>query len=154
MLNLLITLAISLTAVAPTEMPDNFSPVNNDYSRAVTQLEEAIKNLPPIVEEPVKVKPPIDLSRHSRDEVACSCVLFVATKLKLPPIHTPADLEPNTNMWEAKAVLLDYKLPHIAYVEKIDNEGIWVHESNFKKCQIGRRIIQFNNPAIRGFWKS
>ena len=149
MLNLLITLAISLTAVAPTEMPDNFSPINNDYSQEIIQLEEAIRNMPAeVIPEPVKVEPPKPTAED------CSCVIHAGRYINLPPIHTPADLEPNSDMWSAEAVLLDYRLPHIAVIEKIDNDGIWVHESNFKKCQTGRRIIPFNNSAIRGFWKS
>lgn len=148
MLNLLINLAISLTAVAPqTEMPNNFSPAN--YSQAITQLEEVIKNAPP--EAPTEIA--IEIKKPPTAE-ECSCVIHAARYINLPPMTTPADIEPNSDMWSAEAVLLNYKLPHIAVIEKIDNEGIWVHESNFKKCKIGRRVIPFNNPAIRGFWKS
>ena len=149
---MLLTTLIALLAFTPAAdiewLIDNQSPI--DYWPDLIQLEEAINNLEPepiveLVIEPI-VEPKID-------PVACSCVKYIAQFIKLPPIHTPAELEPNATLWEAKAVLLDYKLPHIALIEKIDNRGIMIKESNFKKCAYGTRWLKFNDKHIRGFYR-
>src|SRR3990167_9708086 len=122
--------------------------VDIDYRPTLIRLEESINNLEPIVEPVIEptVEPKID-------PVACSCVKYIAQFIKLPPIRTPADLEPNATLWEAKAVLLNYSLPHIALIEKIDNRGILVKESNFKKCAYGTRWLKFDDKHIRGFYR-
>lgn len=141
MSNLIIILAAISSMTGHSEPPPNI-----DYSQAVAYLEEAIKNIPP-EPDPIPEPPP------PPDPVACSCVLYAAQFIKLPPIRTPADLEENSTLWEAKAVLLDYKLPHIAVIEKITNDGIVVRESNFKACTVSIRLIDFNDKHLRGFWK-
>ena len=137
----MVTTIISLVAMSSLLLPTYI-----DYRPDIIQLEEAIKNLPVEISEPVIEKP-------QYDPAACSCVIYLAQKLSLPPIRTPAELQPNTTMKTGVAILLDYKLPHIAYVEKIDNRGILVSESNFKKCAYGSRWIKFNDTSIRGFYK-
>ena len=141
---MLLTTLITLLAFTPV-----VDVVDIDYRLDLIQLEEAINNLQPepIVEPIAKSEPP------KIDPVACSCVKYIAQFIKLPPIRTPADLEPNATLWEAKAVLLNYSLPHIALIEKIDNRGILVKESNFKKCAYGKRWLKFDDKHIRGFYR-
>src|SRR3990167_9901624 len=137
---MLLTTIIALLAFTPVAE-------TTDYRPDIIQLEEAISNLEPEPEPIVEPEPP------KIDPVACSCVKYIAQFIKLPPIRTPADLEPNATLWEAKAVLLNYSLPHIALIEKIDNRGILVKESNFKKCAYGKRWLKFDDKHIRGFYR-
>lgn len=43
---------------------------------------------------------------------------------------------------------------HVAYVSKLENNGFWVKEANFKKCQKGERFVEWGNYALIGFWDS
>ena len=83
-----------------------------------------------------------------------SCVLYVRSRLALPPIRTPADLTPNIPACEKCAVLFSYKNgSHIAVVEQIFPGGMWVSETNWRHGQYTERFVAFDDPAFRGFYK-
>lgn len=84
----------------------------------------------------------------------CSCVKYARTLIPaLPMIRTPRDLSANTSAALGVAVLLDYNLAHIAVLTRIEGNGFFISESNFKFCQKTERFITFTDPALRGFWK-
>lgn len=42
---------------------------------------------------------------------------------------------------------------HIAVIERVVEEGIWIKEANFKPCSLGKRLITFDDPALKGFYR-
>lgn len=93
-------------------------------------------------------------SAYAASGQLCSCVVYARTIVAdLPLVRTPADLSPNTTASPGVAVLLDYNVPHIAVVTRVEHEGFWITEANFHKCARGERFILWTDPALRGFWK-
>lgn len=82
----------------------------------------------------------------------CNCVSFVKVKgVDLPQIK---DLKPNSSYPRVGGVVIfDYPNAfHVAYVEKVTEDGIHVIESNYESCAITRRIISFDDSNIVGYW--
>lgn len=42
---------------------------------------------------------------------------------------------------------------HIATITSFETNGFGVWESNFEKGKVTRRVIEFDDPHIQGFWK-
>jgi len=84
---------------------------------------------------------------------ACNCYSLVKTRIKLPKM---AEIVPNNPYPKVKGVIiLQYGfVKHIALIESVKEDGIHVLESNFKPCLVARRVIDFNDPRIVGFWSS
>lgn len=87
----------------------------------------------------------------------CSCVVYARSRLPdLPRINTPADLKPNQDTpVPGYAILLAYKLAHIAIIEETTPEGILISEVNYSReevCQTTMRLIRWTDPAIRGYY--
>jgi hypothetical protein len=85
-------------------------------------------------------------------QVRCNCVLRV--RQHHPSFPRIADLTYNSpNAQEGAVIILQYKtLKHYAYIEKILQNGYWVDECNYKRCQCGKRFIEKHDPRIVGFW--
>ena len=81
-----------------------------------------------------------------------SCVTYVRQFIPIPIIETPASLEPNSEPTEHAAILLDYKLPHIAYTTKLTDSEICFREANFKKNEETFRCLSLDAPEIRGYY--
>lgn len=104
-----------------------------------------------------KSLPEIEIIETNEKEYAdtthCSCVVYVRERgLPLPPIYTPANLEPNAEVRPGAAILLDYNEPHIGIVTSNDEKEVCFDEANFKHCKITSRCIPLDASEIRGFW--
>ncbi len=102
--------------------------------------------------EPVQVAPthPINEPEPPQD---CSCVKYARSHIPdLPPMRTPDDLEPNSPPFVGAAVLLDYKLAHIAVITEIRDDGYMITEANYKPCEITERFLPWDNAHLRGFY--
>lgn len=78
-----------------------------------------------------------------------NCYLYVSQFVKLPLTR---DIKPNASPYVGVVVILQYKVPHYAIVEKLTEDGFWVKESNYIPNKIGTRFIPWNDKAIRGFY--
>ena len=86
----------------------------------------------------------------------CSCIK-TARNLGIDiPYDTEADdLKSNTTIFVGALALFKYpNFSHVAVVTKLEASGFWVHEGNYKLCEMTKRFILYNDPALRGFWKS
>lgn len=45
-------------------------------------------------------------------------------------------------------------IKHVSVITQIDEEGVWVKESNYKHCQIGKRYIPYSKYSLVGFWSN
>lgn len=81
----------------------------------------------------------------------CNCYSLVKSRVRsLPRVK---DLKPNTSYPPKNGVvIMQYDVPHYAYIESIQADGIHVLESNFEPCLVSRRVINFNDKKIVGFW--
>ena len=83
---------------------------------------------------------------------SCSCVLTVkALGVKIPRVYKADFIRPNSR-YPHKGGLVLFKKNHLALIEKIAEEGLYIREGNYKKCSITRRLVKFNDPQIRGYW--
>ncbi len=41
---------------------------------------------------------------------------------------------------------------HVAYILQLSDDGFWVYEWNFHKCEKGTRFVYWNDPSIAMFW--
>lgn len=82
---------------------------------------------------------------------ACNCYSLVKTRIKVPKM---AEITPNTPYPRVNGVIiLQYGfLKHIALIESVEEDGIHVLESNYKPCLAARRVIDFDDPKIVGYW--
>ncbi|MCF7836021.1 MAG: hypothetical protein K9M15_02775 [Candidatus Marinimicrobia bacterium] len=90
-----------------------------------------------------------------KQDILCSCVLFARRYADFPPIHSPADLQPNTFPEIGVAVLLDYSIggSHIAIVTGWADGGFKIMEANYFRCRSSERVIKWSDTHIRGFYK-
>ena len=88
----------------------------------------------------------------------CSCVQQARAMGAKLPKGNANDLFPNSTEIPAKGgvVILKYWNPdrhHIAYIEKVTAEGLYIVEGNFKPCLVSRRFIEHSSKHIMGFYK-
>jgi hypothetical protein len=97
------------------------------------------------------------LTDYQNADGECSCVVYARSRLSdLPRINTPADLTPNADPLVGNAVLLQYQIAHIAIIEEVLPDGVFVSEVNFSRsqtCQVTGRFISWRDPALRGFFR-
>ena len=64
------------------------------------------------------------------------------------------DFRPQTPVLNG-LVLMSYKngVDHVAVIKDLDYKGgFLVTEGNYKKCKLTTRLIEWNDPSIKGFW--
>jgi surface antigen len=85
---------------------------------------------------------------------SCNCYSVAMNKLgKLPKM---ANIVSNSNYPRVGGLIIfNYSgLKHIAVIESVEDDGIHVLEGNYKKCEIGRRVVKFDDHSIIGYWKN
>ena len=88
--------------------------------------------------------------------VSCNCVAFVrAMGVHFPRLKDAKDLDVNSKVpVKGGVVQLDYNgIYHLAYITSVEADGIHVREANFKPCLSSRRVIDFNDPRIVGYFR-
>lgn len=60
---------------------------------------------------------------------------------------------PNSSPHIGVIAVFAYPIPHLAYVEKLTDEGFIVKEANYEPAKIGERLVKWNDPHLKGFWK-
>jgi hypothetical protein len=78
-----------------------------------------------------------------------NCYLYVNQFVKLPLMQ---EITPNTTPIVGSVAILQYKVPHLAYVTALEETGFWVKESNYVPGKIGTRFIKWNEKTIKGYW--
>lgn len=92
----------------------------------------------------------------TRADIACNCMAFARQyRPDLPDVNA-SDLIPNSDVpVVGGGVLFFYPhsgLSHIGIVENIEGDHITVIESNFKPCNITRRVIPVDERRVVGFY--
>lgn len=85
----------------------------------------------------------------------CNCVYYVRTQgVKLPKIGDPSKLTPNSDYPRVGgAIILKYgDVWHLALIERVTEEGIYISENNKIRCQHTERLIKWGSPEIQGYW--
>lgn len=60
---------------------------------------------------------------------------------------------PNSVPRVGGAVVMEYgDLPHVAYIEAIETDGVLVSESNYVHCQYDNRLISWQDVHLRGYY--
>lgn len=121
-----------------------FAQDTNENYRNTSVIRDIPEKPKEVVKQVTKINP-----------IYCSCVKTArAEGLVLPPIYTPWDLVPNTGPSIGAGVLMSYSgIGHVAVIIGMTNEGIIITEGNFKACQKQTRMVSYNDPHIRGYWK-
>lgn len=87
----------------------------------------------------------------------CSCVVYVAQRIDLPPIKNFFGLNSNTMPVIGSVALLNYNgIAHGGVIRNITDKGIYIDDANFKRCQeMKNRFISWEDMKkwSRGFWK-
>lgn len=114
---------------------------DEQYWRWEQSMEVWLYKLPPKIRDYVKIR--------------CECMSAVRFwGLDIPLKTDLSKLEGNTVPVKGAGVILQYpKSWHIAIITKLMEKGFLVKESNFQKCKITERFIEWNNIAIKGFYK-
>lgn len=91
------------------------------------------------------------------DNTYCSCIK-TARRLGIAiPYNTNAsDFIPNTTPHVGALVLFKFTndIYHVAYIDKITNDGLFILQGNKEKCKYTEEWISWDNPYLIGFWKS
>ena len=82
---------------------------------------------------------------------ACNCYSLIKTKIKnLPKMK---DIVPNSTPKMGSVMISYYKgQKHLSYVKRVANGNIELQEANYKPCLIAPRVIDADDPHIRGYW--
>lgn len=81
----------------------------------------------------------------------CLCVRYVRNR-GLNVKGNAKDLVPNSVPTVGGGVLFKYpKYSHIALIEKLGKDRMFISESNYRKCQITTRWINYDDKFIIGF---
>lgn len=109
------------------------------------QIQPILQEVVEVVEEPIQTPPEPILSE-------CSCVLTAKEYgIPLPP-GDAEDIPTNSTPIVGGVVLFDYEtVGHVAVITKIEADGFWVYEGNYRECEITERFIKWTDKAIRGF---
>ena len=83
--------------------------------------------------------------------VLCSCILYLRS-LGIPIFGDADQIIPNATPAIGNVILLRYSNYHAALITKLTAIGFEIAEANYTKCTAGTRFIEFDDPAIRGFW--
>jgi hypothetical protein len=87
-----------------------------------------------------------------KEWTVCNCFSYaqVLTDYKLPKMM---EILPNSNYPRVGGlVILRYKNDkHIGVVDEVIKEGVWIREANFKPCLTSRRLIEWDDLALKGF---
>lgn len=90
-------------------------------------------------------------------DIRCSCIRSARSFGADIPSETDAiNLEPNTGISLGVVVIFltdDKEVRHVAVVTNIEEEGFWVKEGNYVKCEITERYISFDDHRIIGFYE-
>lgn len=87
--------------------------------------------------------------------VSCNCVAFVRTMgVHFPRLVDAKDLDTNSKVPTVGGVIkMVYNgIYHLAYITSVEEDGIHIREANFSPCVIGRRVIDFSDLHIVGFY--
>lgn len=82
---------------------------------------------------------------------SCSCMSTARVLGAKLPKGDAKDLKPNSDYPTVGGVVV-FKYGHVAYIEKVTAEGIYVREGNFDKCRITRRIVKWNDTEVSGYY--
>lgn len=135
----------------------NFDPkADNGKDRGIVQINR--NSFPEITDEQafdVEFSLNFASEKIANDEeylwVACNCYAFAQVLTsKLPKMM---DIVPNSNYPRVGGlVVLRYKNnKHIGVVDEVVKEGVWIREANFEPCKIGKRLIEWEDPHLKGF---
>lgn len=82
----------------------------------------------------------------------CYSFVQVSVDYKIPRMN---EIVPNEVVPRVGSIaIFRYKNEkHIAVIESVVEEGIWIGEANFEPNKIGKRLIPFNDPALKGFYR-
>ena len=95
------------------------------------------------------------------DRTYCSCVkTLIEAGVKIQ-LQDADKFVPNAPADVGNVILFTYPpteqfpngVPHVALITKIAGEGWEVVEGNFVACEKTSRVVLFNDPFIRGFYK-
>jgi hypothetical protein len=83
--------------------------------------------------------------------VCGNCYLFIeAHYYDLPK---QSEIVPNTFAYEGAVVMFRYgEVDHLGIVDKFNSETFTVHEANYEPGKISKREVDYNDPAIIGFY--
>lgn len=88
------------------------------------------------------------------ENIGCSCIKTARHfGAKIDWGVNAKDLKPNSTPEIGALALFAYEgIDHVALITKIEANGFWVKEGNFKECEIGERFVWWIDPFIRGFY--
>lgn len=87
---------------------------------------------------------------------SCNCVSFArAMHVHFPRLQDAKDLDTNSTVpIKGGLIKMVYSgVYHLVYIESVQDDGIHIREANFSPCKIGKRIIDFNDPHIVGYYR-
>lgn len=92
---------------------------------------------------------------NSINDIYCSCIKTARNEGINIPYNTDAkDLIPNTTPAIDKLVILQYNnVYHVAVIKEYSKNGFIILEGNKTHCVKDIRLLQYNDPHIKGFWK-
>lgn len=116
----------------------------------------------PVIAPELPVSPVIEeveviIESFPEDSIYCSCIETArAEGLNIPRYEYAGYIEPNVERKDVRVgdgILLSYALEHLAYIYDIQIGGYHIVEGNFKECEKTRRIIDYKDSHIRGFYR-
>lgn len=86
----------------------------------------------------------------------CSCVIFAhSLNSQVAPISAKWYRNLNNSVPVIGGLII-FKYPndyHVATIIDYSDEGFVVLESNYRKCQVDKRVVAYNDKNIIGFFK-
>lgn len=80
-----------------------------------------------------------------------NCYLYVQRVVGTLP--SMASIVPNSPATVGSVAVFQYPvLKHIAVVESVSKEGVYVSEANYNAGEYGERFVYFGDSALLGFW--
>lgn len=114
--------------------------------------------LNPVLDE---IQAPAATSTPNVIAINCSCILYLRHTLGVPIRGNAENIEPNGTPTVGGLILFEYTsstssgaISHAAFISAFVPQGYLVKEANFSPCVSATRVVKYNDPAIRGFWKS
>lgn len=93
-----------------------------------------------------------DSSIEKEDDIGHNCVSYIKSLGINVPLGDAKDQIPNSLPRVGGVVIMMYgDIGHLAYIKKIDKDGLHISESNFHRGLITERVISVLDPHIVGY---
>lgn len=149
-----LSIALVTLIFIPTHSLNSYqfsAPNQPEVVEAPEEPEPAFIHVNPEEDEAVGEKAELDEESKVDYSEVCNCWQYV--KNNVVGATNMASMQPNSEA-AIGSVAIEWfgNVKHVSIVIAVTEEGVMVHETNYRRCQFTERFIDFSSNRLAGFW--